>query len=159
MPSYHISGRPPPLRVFGTLDPSEPLPPLARSGTTARSRMVTQVMPAVGAPDPHERRRWLVPGLAGVGVLAAVTVAVFLRAPPVQEQRPATVAAPVKPARSSFFSPSRPVLAQKSWEYGRVGTSPRQTLPSPAALEAYRNEMEKLPEKQKALLSSLPAGK
>lgn len=144
------------MRVHGLLDPGEPLPLPSKAAIAGRSRAVTVAMEALPVPG-QERPRWVVPGMAALGI-AVLAVGLYFRAPE-PEPTLAVAATPrplAKPARASIFAGSKPSIAQENWSYGRVGAPPRHGVPSQAALAAFRNDMEKLAEKQKQAHGALP---
>ncbi|MBI3893602.1 MAG: hypothetical protein HY303_18950 [Candidatus Wallbacteria bacterium] len=150
MAYFHISGRPRPPRVFAVLEPGEA--PLRAPGAPGATR--TTVLLAVPRQPPKRLRR-LWPAVAG-GCLLAVAAAIYLKVSggPIESELP-VAARPAKPARPSIFAPSKPVVTGENWTYGRTGKPPHQTVPSAAALTAYRNEMEKVAERQRKQLSAL----
>ncbi len=150
MAYFHNSGRPRPARVFAVLEPGEaPDRAAAVSPGTARTTVLLPVAP--GAP----RRRAVWPAAAVGLVVLAATVVLYLKSSPGPVEVVPTIATrPVKPARTSIFAPSKTVVTGENWTYGRTGKPPKQTLPSAAAVAAYRNEMEKLAERQRQQLSA-----
>ncbi len=151
MAYFHISGRPRPQRVFALLEPGEAPAPGAAPRSSART---TLLLPLPGQLQAGQRR-FLWPALAG-GCTLLLAAGIYLKlSGGVAESESVVAVRPVKSARPSIFAPSKPVVTGENWTYGRVGKAPRQTVPSPAALAAYRNEMEKVAERQKKQLSAV----